>query len=44
MGVREEINTLIRRARDFLRTASFQVESGMYDLVILTLNKPFNYS
>ncbi|WP_054856640.1 HEPN domain-containing protein [Vulcanisaeta sp. JCM 16159] len=39
MGIREEINTLIRRARDFLRTAGFQVENGMYDLAIFNLEQ-----
>ncbi len=39
MGVREEINTLVRRAKEFLRTADFQLENGMYDLAIFNLEQ-----
>ncbi len=39
MSTREEINTLIRRARDFLRTANFQMENEMYDLAVFNLEQ-----
>ena len=39
MSTRDEINTLIKRARDFLRTAEFQVVNGMYDLAIFNLGQ-----
>ena len=39
MSTRDEINTLIRRSRDFLRTAKFQVVNGMYDLAIFSLGQ-----
>ena len=39
MSTKDEINTLIRRSRDFLRTAEFQIGNGMYDLAIFNLEQ-----
>ena len=39
MSTRDEINTLIWRSRDFLRTAEFQIGNGIYDLAIFNLEQ-----
>ncbi|ABW02388.1 HEPN domain-containing protein [Caldivirga maquilingensis] len=39
MSSRDEINTLIRRARDFLATARYQFNNGIYDLAVFNLEQ-----
>ena len=39
MSTRDEVSTLIRRAKGFLRTAELQMGNGMYDLAIFNLGQ-----
>ena len=39
MSSRDEINTLIRRAKDFLATAKYQFNNGIYDLAVFNLEQ-----
>ncbi|WP_252900362.1 HEPN domain-containing protein [Vulcanisaeta sp. JCM 14467] len=43
MSTRDEINTLIRIARDFLKTAEFQMGNGMYDLAVFNLEQALQF-
>ena len=39
VGARDEVETLLRRSKDFLRTARFQIDAGIYDLAVFNLEQ-----